>query len=142
MFAQVAGGTDPLWYLITMFIWIAFIFLLQDFQMWRYLSQVSGFLTYLGQLLNTASANVLSALEKAKKRDVQRQQLESTLKRMVDFAVIEPTSLDPSGIVPKYKHILNTYQSTYEGEIGKIVEDGVAVKNLATAVEALRYMLT
>jgi len=140
MFIQVAGGPDPLWYLLMMLIWIALIFFLQDLQMWRYLSQVSGFLTYLGQLLNSASANVLSALEKAKKREVSRQQLELTLKKMVDFVVIEPTSLDPNGIVPKYKHILNTYQSTYEGEIGKIVEDGVAVKNLATAVEALRYM--
>ncbi|ACB39534.1 DUF1512 domain-containing protein [Pyrobaculum neutrophilum] len=139
MYTQT-GGYDSMWYLISMLIWFALIFMLQDLQMWRYLSQVSGFLSYLGQLLNTASANVLAALEKAKRREVQRQELEATLKRMVDFAVIEPTSLDPSGIVPKYKHILNTYVETYEREIGRLVEDGVAVKNMATAVEALRYM--
>jgi hypothetical protein len=139
MLLQVAGY-DPLWYLLTIFIWFALIFMLQDLQMWRYLSQVSGFLTYLGQLLNTASANVLSALEKAKRQEVSRAELESTLKKMVDFAVIEPTALDPNGIVPKYKHILNTYVDTYEHEIGRIVNDGITVKNMATAVEALRYM--
>jgi len=135
-----ATGYDPIWYLLSVFIWFALIFMLQDLQMWRYLSQVSGFLTYLGQLLNTASANVLSALEKTKRREVSRSELESTLKKMVDFAVIEPTALDPSGIVPKYKHILNTYVETYEHEIGRIVNDGITVKNMATAVEALRYM--
>jgi hypothetical protein len=135
-----ATGYDPMWYLLSIFIWFALIFMLQDLQMWRYLSQVSGFLTYLGQLLNTASANVLSALEKTKRREVSRSELESTLKKMVDFAVIEPTALDPSGIVPKYKHILNTYVETYEHEIGRIVNDGITVKNMATAVEALRYM--
>jgi hypothetical protein len=135
-----ATGYDPMWYLLSVFIWFALIFMLQDLQMWRYLSQVSGFLTYLGQLLNTASANVLSALEKTKRREVSGSELESTLKKMVDFAVIEPTALDPSGIVPKYKHILNTYVETYEHEIGRIVNDGITVKNMATAVEALRYM--
>ena len=135
-----ATGYDPMWYLLSIFIWFALIFMLQDLQMWRYLSQVSGFLTYLGQLLNTASANVLSALEKTKRREVSRSELESTLKKMVDFAVIEPTALDPSGIVSKYKHILNTYVETYEHEIGRIVNDGITVKNMATAVEALRYM--
>jgi hypothetical protein len=135
-----ATGYDPMWYLLSIFIWFALIFMLQDLQMWRYLSQVSGFLTYLGQLLNTASANVLSALEKTKRREVSRSELESTLKKMVDFAVIEPTALDPSGIVPKYKHILNTYVETYEHEISRIVNDGITVKNMATAVEALRYM--
>ncbi|ABL88719.1 Protein of unknown function DUF1512 [Pyrobaculum islandicum DSM 4184] len=135
-----ATGYDPMWYILSMLIWFALIFMLQDLQMWRYLSQVSGFLSYLGQLLNTASANVLAALEKSKKREVQRQDLEKTLRKMVDFAVIEPTSLDPSGIVPKYKHILSTYVETYEQEIRRLVEDGVTVKNMATAVEALRYM--
>lgn len=135
-----ATGFDPMWYLVTMLIWFALIFMLQDLQMWRYLSQVSGFLSYLGQLLNAASANVLSALEKAKRRDIAKPELEATLKKMVDFAVIEPTALDPNGIVPKYKHILNTYVETYEHEIRRIVDDGITVKNLATAVEALRYM--
>jgi hypothetical protein len=135
-----ATGYDPAWFLLSLLIWFALLFMLQDLQMWRYLSQVSGFLTYLGQLLNTASANVLSALEKVKRQEVSRAELESTLKKMVDFAVIEPTALDPNGIVPKYKHILNTYVDTYEHEIGKIVNDGVTVKNMATAVEALRYM--
>jgi hypothetical protein len=139
MLLQVPGY-DPTWFLLSLLIWFALLFMLQDLQMWRYLSQVSGFLTYLGQLLNTASANVLSALEKVKRQEVSRADLESTLKKMVDFAVIEPTALDPNGIVPKYKHILNTYVDTYEHEIGKIVNDGVTVKNMATAVEALRYM--
>jgi hypothetical protein len=138
MYAQTTY--DPLWFLLWVIIWFLLIFTLQDVQMWRYLSQVSGFLSYLGQLLNTASANVLNALEKFKRKEVQRSELESTLKRMVDFAVIEPTSLDPNGIVPKYKHILNAYVETYESEIRRLVEDGVVVKNLATAVEALRFM--
>jgi len=56
MYIQVPGY-DPMWYLITLLIWFALIFMLQDLQMWRYLSQVSGFLSYLGQLLNAASAN-------------------------------------------------------------------------------------
>ncbi|MEM4650543.1 MAG: DUF1512 domain-containing protein [Pyrobaculum sp.] len=139
MYIQVPGY-DPMWYLLTLLIWFALIFMLQDLQMWRYLSQVSGFLSYLGQLLNAASANVLSALEKAKRRDIAKSELEVTLKKMVDFAVIEPTALDPNGIVPKYKHILNTYVETYEHEIRRVVDDGITVKNLATAVEALRYM--
>ncbi|WP_333639070.1 DUF1512 domain-containing protein [Pyrobaculum aerophilum] len=139
MFAQ-ATGYDPMWFIISMLIWFALIFMLQDLQMLRYLSQVSGFLSYLGQLLNAASANVLNALDKVKRKEVQRAELESTLKKMVDFAVIEPTALDPNGIVPKFKHILNTYVDTYEGEIRRLVEDGVLVKNLTTAVEALRYM--
>ena len=139
MYIQVPGY-DPMWFLLTLLIWFALIFMLQDLQMWRYLSQVSGFLSYLGQLLNAASANVLSALEKAKRRDVAKPELEATLKKMVDFAVIEPTALDPNGIVPKYKHILNTYVETYEHEIRGVVDDGITVKNLATAVEALRYM--
>ncbi|MEM0370393.1 MAG: DUF1512 family protein [Pyrobaculum sp.] len=131
---------DPTWFLITMLMWLILIFLLQDLQMWRYLTQVGSFLNYLGQLINTASTNVLSALERVKRREVQRTELEATVKKLVDFAVIEPTSLDPAGIVPKFKHILNTYVDTYEHEIKKIVDDGVTVKNLATAVEALRYM--
>src|SRR5258708_4073801 len=113
MFAQ-ATGYDPMWFIISMLIWFALIFMVQDLQMWRYLSQVSGFLSYLGQLLNAASANVLNALDKVKRKEVQRAELESTLKKMVDFAVIEPTALDPNGIVPKFKHILNTYVDTYE----------------------------
>ncbi|MCC6019874.1 MAG: DUF1512 domain-containing protein [Thermoproteaceae archaeon] len=138
MIAQ--AGYDPVWYIITALIWFALIFMFQDLQIWRYLNQISGFLTYLGQLLNTASTNVLAALDRVKRQGVQRPDLENMLKRMIDFAVIEPTSLDPGGVVPKYKHIITTYLETYEREVCKYVEGSVAVKNLATAIEALRYM--
>ncbi len=138
---MLAQQYDPVWsWLVLLLFWFIFALFFQEFQMWRYLAQIGGFLNYLGQLLNTASSNVLTALDKIKRREVQRAEVESTLRKMVDFAVIEPTSLDPAGIVPKYKHIINNYVSTYEREIGKIVDDGVSVKNMATAVEALRYM--
>ncbi|MFN3804533.1 MAG: DUF1512 domain-containing protein [Pyrobaculum sp.] len=134
------GQFDPLWYLVMLMFWIVLLMFFQEIQVWRYLMQVGNFLHYLGQLLNTTSGNVLAALEKMRRKEVNKAELESTLRKMVDFAVIEPTALDPNGVVPKYKHIINTYVSTYEEEIKKIVEDGVAVKNMSTAVEALRYM--
>ena len=54
MYLQVTGF-DPMWYLVTLLIWFALIFMLQDLQMWRYLSQVSGFLSYLCLLYTSPS---------------------------------------------------------------------------------------
>ncbi|MBP1449974.1 MAG: DUF1512 domain-containing protein [Thermoproteus sp.] len=139
---QTAGGAgNSMWYwIITTIIWLAAIYMYQEFYyIQRPLWQIGGFLSYLGQMIRGASADIGSHMEKLKRPEVQRKDVDEVIRRMLDFTVIPPTSLDPFGIVPKYKNILDAYETSSEAEVRRIIGDNaVSVKNVSTALEALR----
>ncbi|MGC8583799.1 MAG: DUF1512 domain-containing protein [Thermoproteus sp.] len=141
MILQTATTGSSLWYwIITTIVWFMAIYIYQEFYyIQRPLWQIGGFLSYLGQMIRTASNDVGNYLERLKKQGVGRKDVDDVIRRMLDFTVIPPTGLDPFGIVPKYKNILNAYETASESEVAKLIGDNAtAVKNASTALEALR----
>ncbi|MFP3250404.1 MAG: DUF1512 domain-containing protein [Thermoproteus sp.] len=141
MILQTATAGNSMWYwIVTTIVWFMAIYIYQEFYyIQRPLWQIGGFLSYLGQMIRTASNDVGSYLERLKRQGVGRRDVDEVIRRMLDFTVIQPTGLDPFGIVPKYKNILNAYETASESEVAKLVGDNsTAVKNASTALEALR----
>lgn len=140
MILQTTTGSSLWYWIITTIIWFAAIYIYQEFYyIQRPLWQIGGFLSYLGQMIRSASNDIGNHLERLKRQGVGRKDVDDVIKKMLDFTVIPPTSLDPFGIVPKYKNILNAYETAAESEVAKLVGDNtVSVKNVSTALEALR----
>ncbi len=141
MMLQTTATGSGIWsWIITMIVWFLAIYIYQEFYyIQRPLWQIGGFLSYLGQMIRTASNDIGNYLDKLRKQGVGRKEVDETIRRMLDFTVITPTSLDPFGIVPKYKNILNAYETTSESEVAKLIGDNdIAIKNASTALEALR----
>ncbi|MFB6491264.1 MAG: DUF1512 domain-containing protein [Thermoproteus sp. AZ2] len=137
--AVPTSTNSALYWILSIIVWFGIIYLFQEvYYMQRPLWQIGGFLSYLGQMIRNAANDISTHMERLKKPDVQKKDVEDVIRRMMDFVVISPTNLDPYGIVPKYKNILNAYESASNSEVAKVLGDNtVAVKNFSTALEAL-----
>jgi len=127
-------------------LWIAvftlFMFFFNEIQLQRYLMQIGNFISFVNVTLNSSIGLVRKALLSKRRAGVTNEEVDSTINRILDFTVIDPVSIEPSGLVSRWKSILTTYTETLEREVTRILggNDRVAVLNLATSLEALRYL--
>lgn len=101
-------------------IWVFFIgFMLfgQAFQMQIWLLEIKG---YLKKLETTVVKEKAEMTKFFKDRGASPEQI-TKLDRMLDYAVIMPTSLDPAGVVGKMEHIMQTIDDRSRAEITGIL---------------------
>ncbi len=140
MLLQVAEQS-PWSFLLFMLMWFIFIFFFQEIQLLRYLGNIGRFVTHLSTMLASSMHTVMSRIEQSRRDDVARSTIEERLKRLMEFAIITPTSLEPIGLVSKLKNIILEYSRVLEREVSSIMtDDRTRVQNYATAVSVLREM--
>ncbi|MCD6403262.1 MAG: DUF1512 domain-containing protein [Candidatus Aenigmarchaeota archaeon] len=120
------NGNDPFWNFLSFILFILFMF----FYPRLLLSQIVWKLEESAELLESLATNGKKIVTKGLKRKNLDKKLKESLERFLDFFVINPTSLDPYGIVKKFDHIL-----THEKERFKYFVDRIA-PNLSTEEKA------
>ena len=119
----------------------ALSFIMQEMQVYRAITEVEN---YLG-VLRGARDRALNSLRECFKRfnaAGNDEELDKKIHRLVEARIIQPTSLDPYGIVRKLKHILTVGEESVEREVSAIVPGAQQheVKNLVMMVEIARAL--
>ncbi len=116
------------------YLWIASFFLFfvygQRIQQTLMLFGVRRSLTRLQGMQGNARTRVIDVLAKM---NSEGSNIEPAVDRLIGSFNIPPIGLDPSGIVPKLEHVLNTYDELLKAEVSKLaVGAGEAQVNTLT----------
>ncbi|MBN2153462.1 MAG: DUF1512 family protein, partial [Candidatus Lokiarchaeota archaeon] len=116
------GQTEP-WQIILNLVFYAFIFLSifygQKIQLFTYSRQLEGALIKFKEMREETKSlvknRIIELRKKSKKEkeqsEVGAKELDEFLDEFFQFAMIEPVSLDPAGIIPKIDHLLDVRES-------------------------------
>jgi hypothetical protein len=122
--------------LITFFI---FLFFSQRIQAALMTRQISRALIKLRSMRDKAKQTVISAIS-----EVGRPEKDPTsrLESLLQFFTVEPNSMDPSGVVQRLEHILDTADVRIKNEVKAIAPhaDEVQIENLQNLVEATQAL--
>lgn len=105
---------------ITDIIWVfflGFMFFGQALQMQIWLLEIRGYVTKLETTVATEKANMVKFFKGHGASDAQIARLDA----MLEYAVIMPTALDPSGVVSKMEHVTQTIDDRSRTEIRAIL---------------------
>ena len=112
------------------------------FQIWRLRSQVDSFLSRLRFLVNNSINEVLNFM--SSKITSDRKIVEDRIKDLLEMVLIEPTSMEPEGLVRKYKLLINSYNDRLESDILRVMPslngNRVLVQNFTDVIDALRQL--
>ncbi len=143
------GQTEP-WQIILNLVFYGFIFLSifygQKIQFWTYSRQLEGALIKFKEMREETKSLVKSKIIELRKKntrekeqsEVGTKELDDFLDEFFQFAMIEPVSLDPAGIIPKIDHLLDVRESRWEDAV-KMLVPGIAPReghNLENLIEA------
>jgi len=125
--------------MVFLLIFFLFMFLSQRIQGVLMTRQISRALTKLRNMRDKAKQTVMSAINEAgRPENDPRARLESLLQ----FFTIEPVSMDPSGVVHRLEHLLDTADIRIKDEVKAIAPhaDEVQLENLQNLVEATQAL--
>lgn len=133
---QLGGQQDWLsWIIFFVFITILQLYA-QKFQIWKWMNDISNALSRLKSYVNDAS-NMF--IEEASKLGVSREEADKGLSKLRSFFVIEPVSLDPTGLIKRLEHIIDGYQDFLQREVSRMAPKADENKkaNLRDQVEGI-----
>lgn len=145
--ATVTGTQNLQQYLIyniiLLILWFGiFPWFYEMFQLWRYQSQVSSFLNRLRISMNSNLSQAIDFISSRVNSD--RRLIEGKLRDLMEMVIIEPTSMEPEGLVRKYKVLINSYNDRLETDLVNLVPSISSsrhiVQNLTNVVEVLREL--
>jgi len=126
---------------------LLFLFLFNDYiVLWRYSYTVDNFLKGLSRIITTNINTVVSHIEQMVKsngtRAISRSDLENVLRELMEFVIIDPTTLESEGLVRKLKLLIGSYNDKLEAAIAGLAPsaDRSMVQNTVNAVEGLRSL--
>jgi len=133
---EVGGEGDNLSTVFQMIFLIFFIVMMtygQKIQAWMMLKNISLSVEKLKRMRDEARMHAIKYLREYS----DRSDVESILDRMLQYFWIQPTSLDPAGIVGKIEHILNLRDERIREEIMAIASkaEPMQVSNIENIVE-------
>jgi hypothetical protein len=143
------GQTEP-WQIILNLVFYGFIFLSifygQKIQFFTYSRQLEGALIKFKEMREETKSLVKSKIIELRKKnarekeqsEVGTKELDDFLDEFFQFAMIEPVSLDPAGIIPKIDHLLDVRESRWEDAV-KMLVPGISPReghNLENLIEA------
>ena len=123
-------------YLVFVF---GFMFFSQKIQVTLVLGKISKSLNKLQRMRDKAKEEAISAVSKLGKSDVDpKPRLES----LIQFFSIKPNNMDPSGVVNRMEHMLNTADDRLKDEVKSLVPsaDETQIQNLSNLVETAREL--
>ena len=109
------NGGNPFWNVLSFLLFILFMF----FYPRLLLSQIVWKLEESAELLESLALTGKKIVTKRLKRRLDKK-LKESLERFLDFFVIEPTSLDPYGIVKKFDLIITTEKKRFKYFVAQI----------------------
>lgn len=124
---------------ITYIIWIASLFLLftlwGKLQIYQYLRQIEANLKKLEAMRDEAFRTSVKTLKKVGKL---KEDPTPFVSRFTEYVFIEPTSMDPAGIVWKFDHLLDVRDIRHKEEVRSIVPNASEsqLNNLENLLEA------
>jgi hypothetical protein len=142
------GATSFLNFLLYYFLsGLLFLFLFNDYiVLWRYSYTVDNFLKGLNRIITTNVNAVINHIEQILKtngtRAASRGDVENMLRELMEFVVIDPTTLESEGLVRKLKMLIGSYNEKLETTIMSLAPnvDRSIIQNTVNAVEGLRSL--
>jgi hypothetical protein len=149
MMSLLQAQTEP-WQIILNIVFYIFIFISifygQKIQFFTFSRQLEASLIKFKDMREETKNLVKNRIIELRKRnskdkeqsEVGTKELDGFLDEFFQFAVIEPVSLDPAGIIPKLDHLLDVRESRWEDAV-KMLVPGVITReahNLENLIEA------
>ena len=118
-----------------------FMFFSQKIQTFLMIRQVSKALTKLKAMRDKAKEAVVSAITTVGKPEKDPK---PRLEALLQFFTIEPANMDPSGVVQRLEHLLDTADNRIKDEVKAIAPhaDETQLQNLENLVEAAQTLNT
>ena len=121
--------------LISLLMFMVFVFYGGRIQLYNSLYQIRKSLNKLDVARQAARSKVIQSV-----RDMGKptENPEQRIDQLMEYSIIEPTSMDPVGIVSKLEHLLDTYDDELKGSIRTVAPqaDEVQLNNLSNLFEA------
>ena len=137
-----SGGVSNLVNILFFAMFFGFMLFGQQIQSRIALMQIDGAVRKLENMRDNAKSLTLKTL-----RDVGKAKDDPTarLNSLLEQFFIEPVSMDPSGVVRKFDHLLDVREAKFKSDVARIAPEAnpVQVNNLENLVEAawaLNYM--
>ncbi|MFW6110695.1 MAG: DUF1512 domain-containing protein [Thermoproteota archaeon] len=131
------GGDNFSWIfnLLTYAFFIIFIFYGQRLQIYVMLREVENSLHKLMRIKDTGRNDAIDTIKEIGKPKTDPS---SRVDRFLDYFTIEPQNLDPSGVVWKLEHILDTRETRFEEDVKLMAPeaDETQINNLENTLEA------
>ncbi len=124
---QFANTQDWLQWILFFVLIAIFQFYANKLQVWKWMNDINNALLKLERYLNDASA---SFIEEASKYNKDRGAIEETLKKIKGYFLIEPVSLDPSGILRRLEHLLDELRESLDAHLTRLLP-GIGVHRRA-----------
>jgi hypothetical protein len=135
MIPQIIGEQGLLWYLVSFASLIIFFTLWSKLQFFRMLKEIESKLMKIEVVKEEAFKTAVKTV-----KDLGKKERDPTpfVKRFTDYTFIEPTGLDPAGIVWKLDHLLNVREARFRSEIKKVAPKATTsqLNNLENLLEA------
>lgn len=132
-----------LYNIILFILWFGvFPWFYEMFQLWRYQSQVGNFLSRLRYFMNNDISQVLDFISSRVNED--RRLVEGKIRDLMEMVLIEPTSIEPEGLVRKYKMLINSYNDRLEKDVVRLIpsisSNKPLVQNFTNVIDVLREL--
>lgn len=135
------GGTDPISLLLNLLFFVLIfvsMFYGQKIRAWKAARDIKQALDKLKKWRDESKDILVTKFKKFAEKEEAEKDLKLKLEDFMTFITIEPVSLDPAGIVPKFDHIVDTRDNRYEDGVAKLAPNASEVQrqNLENLVEA------
>ena len=122
-----------------------FAYLNREFEIWRMISEIETYIAAFKSIRDKAIQCTLNSFKEISLRNEQKVNLkiiEERLRKLIEISFIQPTDLDPYGIVGKLKHLVRTTDKTLESEVKTLIPFASKaeienMKNLIGATQAI-----
>jgi hypothetical protein len=110
----------------------------QKIQAWKASRDIKQALEKLKKWRDESKDILLTKFKKFAQKEESEKDLKLKLEDFMTFITIEPVSLDPAGLVPKFDHVVDVRDNRYEEGVAKLAPNATDIqrKNLENLVEA------
>jgi hypothetical protein len=133
--------SDPISLILNIFFYVLFIIFMlygTKIQSWRASKEIEIALIDLKKWNDESKNIVIKKIEKYSDKKLPKKDLRAKIEDFMTFIAIQPTGLDPAGIVPKLDHLVNVRDERFKEEVKILAPnaDSVTSSNLENILEA------
>jgi hypothetical protein len=134
-------STDPISLILNLLFFVLIfisMFYGQKIRAWKAARDIQQALDKLKKWRDESKDILVSKFKKFAEKEESEKDLELKLEDFLTFITIEPVSLDPAGIVPKFDHIVDVRDNRYEDGVARLAPKASEIQrqNLENLVEA------
>lgn len=135
------GSTDPISLILNLLFFVLIfisMFYGQKIQAWKASRDIKQALEKLKKWRDESKDILLTKFKKFAEKEEAEKDLKLKLEDFMTFITIQPVSLDPAGLVPKFDHVVDVRDNRYEEGVAKLAPNATDIQrqNLENLVEA------